>query len=327
MEETLAAAVIILVIIVGILAILLLRKHSNVETTPQTLLDFADLRSKVQGIAQNQSDVSNVLTNLKTAVTTEMETRRQLETELRETTNRIAVVIAGGRSRGEAGENILSEAFKQFPAQIIDVNFKVNGKQVEYALILADGRRVPIDSKWPAPELLQSLEIETDVKKQVEIVEDIKKAIVFKVREVKKYIDPSITTTWGIAAVPDSAFAVCRDAHLTAFKDNVVLMPYGLTVIYLLTLYQLQLQYCRSASIDMTVLNSYLDKMVVDLEKLDKELQNSVYRGALMVTNAYNECRKLVGDLRTTSSHVKTLPTPGIEEQLESKTEEKAGSD
>lgn len=324
MEAILTIAVIILVIVIGILTFLLLRKSSASETTPNTLIDFGDLQSKVQGISDTQSNVSNTLTSLKTALTTEMETRRQLETELRETTNRIATVIAGGKSRGEAGENILAEAFKQFPPQIIEANFKVNGKQVEYALVLADGRRVPIDSKWPAPELLQYLETEKDVKKREEIVENIKKAIISKVREVTKYIDPSITTAWGIAAIPDSAFTVCRDAHLAAFKDNVVLMPYGLTVIYLITLYQLQLQYCRSASIDMTALNSYLDKMVTDLEKVDKELQNSVYRGATMVTNAYNECRKLIGDLRTAAIHVKTLPTSGIVERLESKIEGKS---
>ena len=78
----------------------------------------------------------------------ELEARKQLERDLQESSRRIEAVIAGGRSRGRAGENILAEAFKQFPPHIVETNFKVNGHPVEYALVLVDGRRVPVDSKW-----------------------------------------------------------------------------------------------------------------------------------------------------------------------------------
>ena len=40
---------------------------------------------------------------------------------------------------------------------MIDMNFHVNGKVVEYALVLANGKRLPIDSKWPSPDLLDRL--------------------------------------------------------------------------------------------------------------------------------------------------------------------------
>jgi DNA recombination protein RmuC len=79
---------------------------------------------------------------------TKLETQRILDEELQRITRKIETAPLGNKSRGKIGENILYEALKQFPPDMIDINFKVNRKSVEYAIILSDGKRLPIDSKW-----------------------------------------------------------------------------------------------------------------------------------------------------------------------------------
>lgn len=197
----------------------------------------------------------------------------------------------------------------------METDFRVNGHPVEYALVLADGKRVPIDSKWTATGLVESLESETDPAMRDRIASQIEQAVLSKAKEVTKYIDPSVTTSWAIAAVPDAAFAVCRNAHLGAFTNKVVLMPFSLAVVYLLSLYQLHLQYCRS--VDIEKLEGYLSQMEQGLEKLDKELENKVSRGATMIMNAFDECKRQVGLMRGAAAYLRTLPAGGEARQLE----------
>lgn len=335
MEVALIAIVVILAVC---LVILQIRKRPE---------DVGALKSKVDGIALVQDNLRQSLTTFEVAlkgvetkvvesagsvkesvlrdfggvretlakITSELEARKKLEQELEESSRRIEAVVVGSRSRGKAGENILEEAFKKFPPQIIETNFKVRGHTVEYALVLADGKRVPIDSKWTTPELIEALDLEADPTRREEIIKQIEQTLLTKVKEVTKYIDPSTTAPWGIAAIPDSVFAVCRDVHLVAFRDRVIVMPYSLTIIYLLSLYQLHLQYYRS--VDVEKLESYLDQMERDLEKLNTELENRVARGATMIINAYDECKRVIGEMRGTAAYLKALPTGGQATQLE----------
>lgn len=329
----------IVVILAVCLAIIVARKRPG---------DMETLKSKVDGIALGQDSLRQSLTTFEVAlkgvetkvvestgavkesvlrdfsgvretlakITSEIDANKKLEAELEETSHRIEAVVVGSRSRGKAGENILAEAFKKFPPQIVETNFKVKGKQVEYAMVLADGKRIPIDSKWTRPELVESLDLEVDPAKREEIIKQIKDAVLSKAKEVTKYIDPSVTVLWGIAAVPDSVFAVCRDVHLDAFQNRVIVMPHSLTIIYLLSLYQLHLQYCRS--VDIERLEGYLNQIEQDLKNLDKELDNRVSTGTTMITNAFNECKRIIGGMRNATAGLKALPTGGQAAQLES---------
>jgi DNA recombination protein RmuC len=313
----------------------------------ERLEHLGGLKTKVDEIASVQDNLRNSLTSLETAlkgvetkvvessgsvkdsvlrdfgearrtldaIKGDLEARKLLEKELQDSSRRIESVIAGGRSRGRAGENILAEAFKQFPPQIVETNFRVNGRPVEYALILADGKRVPVDSKWTAVELLEALESEGDAAAREKIAGQIEENVLAKVKEVTKYIDPAVTTSWGIAAVPDAAFAVCRNTHLDAFESKVVLMPFSLAVVYLLSLYQLHLQYCRSVDVDK--LEGYLAQMEKGLETLDGELENRVSKGVKMISNAFDECKRQIGVMRGAASYLRTIPAGGEAAQLE----------
>lgn len=313
----------------------------------ERLGDMGSLKTKVEEIASVQGNLRNSLASLETAlkgvetkvvestssvkdsvlrdfgearrtleaIKSDLDARKQLEKELQESSRHIEAVIAGGRSRGRAGENILAEAFKQFPPQIVETNFRVNGRVVEYALVLADGKRVPIDSKWTAVELLEALESENDPAARDRISSQIEERVLSKVKEVTKYVDPAVTTPWAIAAIPDAAFAACRNTHLDAFANKVVLMPFSLAVVYLLSLYQLHLQYCRSVDVDK--LEGYLAQMEKGLETLDGELENRVAKGVKMISNAFEECKRQIGTMRGAASYLRTLPAGGEAAPLE----------
>lgn len=350
MQFALAAAVVVLAVVAGLLLVVVLRRRpaSSESVLPggllaQRLEDLGALKSQVSDVASTQTNLRDSLVSLQTALKgletkmvettgaakdsvirdfqearrvldtlkSDSEVRKGLEKDLQDSTRRIEAVIAGSRSRGKAGEDILVEAFKQFPPNIIETNFRVKGRVVEYALILADGKRVPIDSKWTNPELVERLAMEGDAAAREAIANQIEKTLLDKVKEVTKYIDPATTVSWGIAAVPDSVYAICKRTHLDAFRQNVVVMPYGLTVIYLLSLYHLHLQYCRS--VDVEKLEGYLGQIERGLETIDRELENKVSRGATMITNALGECKQVIGGMRGATAYLRSLPAGAVQ--------------
>ena len=90
------------------------------------------------------------------------EERRASDGEQREIVRRLATVLAGGQSKGRAGEHMLREHLGQLPPSMLTSDFRVNGKVVEFGLRLPDGRRLPIDSKWTAVAELEAMEAEED---------------------------------------------------------------------------------------------------------------------------------------------------------------------
>jgi len=237
------------------------------------------------------------------------EERKQLEEELRTAARRVEAVLTGSRSRGAAGENILEEALAAFPPGLVERDFRVRGKPVEYALVLAGGRRLAVDSKWPEAALLARLEEETDPGRRAKQVEELERAVVRKAREAAQYIDPAVTVPWAVVAIPDAAFALCRRAPHEAFRERVILIPYSLVSPYLLTLYSLHLHLERS--VDRAALLSALARLEQSLNDLDRVLENSLARSATMVSNAYTELRRLAGGMRGALALLEALPDGG----------------
>lgn len=241
-------------------------------------------------------------------IKTQQEERQRVEEEMRQATRRIEHVLSGTGSRGQAGENILAEAFRYFPAGLIEPGFRVKGKVVEYALVLPGGRRLPIDSRWPDPELLASLDSADPAQRQA-LVKRLEDTIEKKAEEVAKYIDAATTASFAIAAIPDSAFAVCCKAHHEAYLHNVILMPYSMAVPYLLALYRLHLQY--AGTLDTERLAAYLGQLEDGLRKLDDCLERA-QKGNTMVSNAYRDGKNLVGSLRQAIPYLQASSQPQI---------------
>jgi DNA recombination protein RmuC len=212
-------------------------------------------------------------------------------------------IIAGTSAKGISGEEILRETFKKLPPEMIETNFQVRGKVVEFALILPNGKRLPIDSKWLAGKLILDLEKETDPEKRKEIVEEIEKEAIRRIKEVKQYIDPDLTWSQAIAAVPDSVYSVCKNAHLRAKEENVILMPYSMVLPLLLYIYRFHLQY--AISLDLENLQSHLIAIAKNLDEMEDVLENKIYRGATMVSNAYLEYKQLISKIKSSIEQLK----------------------
>ena len=259
------------------------------------------------------SDLAGRVDQLKdtlTKVEIEFKARKETEERNRSAIEKIGAVLAGAQSRGAAGEVVLAEAFAQFPPEMGDTQFKVAGKVVEFALVLPNKKRLAIDSKWPAVKELELYASTTDVGERAQLLSKIEKAVSKKVQEVTDYIDPASTTTLAVAAIPDAAYFACRTAHIEAYRQRVLLMPYSLTVPFLLALYNLHLQFARS--VELENLEGYLSQIEAYLSQFEEKLDNSVERGATMVLNAYQELRQRIGQMRGTLVTLRKQPTESL---------------
>jgi DNA recombination protein RmuC len=312
------------------------------------LTDLGSLKSNVEAVSNQQSALSQSLSMVQTAVQgvetkvlessagvrdaigkdlsdarvamerlkVDAEERRRMEEDVQASARRIETVLLGSRTRGAAGENILQDAFRQFPAEMIDMNFRVNGKIVEYALVLANGKRLPIDSKWPSPELLDRLSDGLqEPGKEATIVQEIERVLRLKVREVKQYIDPAATLGFALAAVPDPVFNACRRAHLEAYREGVILMPYSMTIPYVLALFRLHLQYAKS--IDLENLEGYLQQIDDNVASLDRLLENSIARGSTMIQNAFTDAKRNLGQMRGALAAMRAVPQAALGQEPE----------
>jgi DNA recombination protein RmuC len=231
------------------------------------------------------------------------EIRKERERESLEIIKRMETIIAGTSAKGISGEEILRETFKKLPPEMIETNFQIKGKVVEFALVLPNGKKLPIDSKWVAGKLVLDLEKETDSEKRKEIIEEIEKEVIKRIKEVKQYIDPDLTWSQAIAAIPDSVYSVCKNAHLKAREENVILMPYSMVLPLLLYIYRFHLQY--AISLDLENLQNHLIAIAKNLDEMENILENKIYRGATMVSNAYLEYKQLISRIKSSVEQLK----------------------
>src|ERR1700736_807531 len=346
----LVLVIMLLAVLIGLVAVVIRRPSATgpSEAVLAALADLGSLKSHVETVSNQQGALSQSLGMLQAAVQgvetkvlessagvreaigkdlsdariaveglkVDGEERRRMEEDVQASARRIETVLLGSRTRGAAGENILQDAFRQFPAEMIDMNFRVNGKVVEYALILANGKRLPIDSKWPSPELLDRLNDGLqEPGKEATIVLEIERVLRLKVREVKQYIDPAATLGFALAAVPDPVFNACRRAHLEAYREGVILMPYSMTIPYVLALFRLHLQYAKS--IDLENLEGYLQQIDDNVASLDRLLENSIARGSTMIQNAFTDAKRNLGQMRGALAAMRAVPQVALGHESE----------
>ncbi|MGH2686220.1 MAG: DNA recombination protein RmuC, partial [Actinomycetota bacterium] len=221
------------------------------------------------------------------------EARSRAEETIWDAVRRMESVVAGGGARGRAGENVLEESLSTLPAGMLVRDFSVGGRRVEFALVLPDGRRLPVDSKWTAVRELEGLDGEEDHDRRRVLCRKIEDEVTRRAREVEGYIDPLLTTPFAVACVPDAAFAVCRKAHGEAFARRIVLVSQSNALPVLLTLYALAARYGAGGDVE---------GCLADLEGLlgamEQTLENKVARASTMLQNAADEWRTHVGKAR-----------------------------
>ncbi len=128
-----------------------------------------------------------------------------------------------------------------------------------------------------------------------------------RVREVSQYIDPAATSTFALAVIPDAAYDVCRGAIMSAHRRHVMVVGYAMALPYLLTLYQLHLQFART--VDMERLQSALIDVERHLDTLEAILDNKLQRALTMLQNTYTEGKQVSARIRSATQSVQVAET------------------
>jgi DNA recombination protein RmuC len=219
--------------------------------------------------------------------------RRSRDRESAEVVRRLSAVLSGGGRAGRAGENVLRDQLANLPPSMLVSDLRVNGKVVEFALCLPDGRRLPVDSKWPAAAELQALEAAATPEQHDAHAREIERIVTVRAREVAQYLDPSLTAPVAVAAVPDAAYAVLRRAHADAFARGVIVVPYSSALPVLLFLSALVGRYGDAGDV-----RACLAEVASLLDAMEGVLENKLARAATMLGNGADEFRSHLGKAR-----------------------------
>lgn len=219
--------------------------------------------------------------------------RRAADEEGRQVIRRLSTVLSGGATKGRAGENVLREHLAGLPPGMLVTDFRVNGKVVEFGLLLPDGRRLPIDSKWTAPAELEALEAATDPAERDRFARAVERAVVARAREVAQYLDPAVTVPVAVAAVPDAAYTVLRRAHADAYAKGVVIVPYSNALPLVLFLYSLVQRFGDAADAQ-----AGLAEVASLVDQIECVLENKFAKAATMLANGSDELRSHLGQAR-----------------------------
>jgi len=272
--------------------------------------ELADVRSRLErgGMTQDAqaaelrerlSQTQSAVEGLRSAVAA----RQTVEDDARASLKRLESVIAGSSTRGAAGENILEEVLKHLPPEMLQRNVWVGGKVVELGLRLPGGKLLPIDSKWVSSGALEQLSNPAlDAARRAQLEGQVGREVERRVREASQYINPEVTSTFALAVIPDAAYDVCRGAIVEAHKRHVMVVGYGMALPYLLTLYQLHLQFART--VDMEHMQAALIDVERQLDLLEGILENKLQRAVTMLQNAYGEGKQVSARIRASAQSI-----------------------
>ncbi len=142
-----------------------------------------------------------------------------------------------------------------------------------------------------------------------QLMGQVEREVERRVREVSQYIDPATTAPFALAVIPDAAYDVCRGAIVNAHSRHVMVVGYAMALPYLLTLYQLHLQFARS--VDMEKLQSGLIDIERQVDVLEGILENKVQRSLTVLQNAYTEGKQATAKIRASAQAVQITESSG----------------
>lgn len=278
----------ILIILVGVLIIFQIRRHPNVSTP-------------LQNLTQTIQDV-----RVETAKLNErFQTKSEIESQMAQSIKRLEMVMAGSATVGGAAENLIEEYLTLLPAEWQTRNFQIGNKMVEFGLRLPNGLVLPIDSKWVGASQLDQLNGTKDPDEQKKLRDQIEKQVVTKAKEVQKYINPEITTPYGIAVVPDAVYSLCPSVNITTLKFNVTVISYSLLLPYLLLTVQTNL--ATAHNIDVAKIGVHLKMVEQTLQELSTELEGRYSKGMTMLTNSRETMQKHLSKANSALVSISTL--------------------
>lgn len=262
------------------------------------------LREAAESIRHEIGRAQDGLTSLQAQATA----RQDMERATSESIRRLEAVIAGTAAKGGAGENIIDLVFAKLPVEWQVRDFTLGNRRVEFGLRLPNSRIVPIDSKWPATNLLEQFLASGDPGERQALKAQIEATVVAKVREVTRYLDPELTANFGIAVVPDAVYDLCGAAQVQAMQMRVVLVGYGMFVPYLLLVFQTALG--NSRDIDLERLGAYLVTLDEAVSSLQGEVEGRLSRAITMLDNSRDDLRAQVAKVGNVLAQIRPPATP-----------------
>jgi DNA anti-recombination protein RmuC len=280
------------------------RLQARLEVQSAELRRLADAAATREGSAEAvRSELAGARRALE-ALAVREEERREREREHGEVVRRLSTVLAGGASKGRAGENVLREHLAELPPGMLVSDFRVNGRVVEFGLLLPDGRRLPVDSKWSALAELEALEAAEDPMLREALAREVEKQVALRAREVAQYLDPALTAPVAVAAIPDAAYAVLRRAHADAFSRGVVIVPYSTALPVLLFLYSLAGRFGDAGDAQ-----ACLAEVAVLIDAIEGVLENKIAKAGTMISNGSEEMRSSLGKARASVARGRSADT------------------
>jgi DNA recombination protein RmuC len=232
---------------------------------------------------------------------------RQMD-EAADSLRRLEAVVAGSGTRGVAGENILARAFAQLPPDLLECNVPFGSRVVEYALRLPGGRFLPIDSKWTSAASLERLAEAEDAQERRRLTEQVARDVRARIREMSKYLDPERTLALALLAVPDAVYTAAPEAHGDGYREGVLVVPYSLTLPYVLALYRLTLRF--ASGVDTDQLAARLRALDESLRRIDEEVEGRLSRSLVQIENAREALRDHVGEAQRTCGRLLRTTEP-----------------
>lgn len=299
---------------------------------------LAGLKAGIDAAAQNNQNLTNLLMDLRLGfekVKSDMGQDLQAQTELRQNLEKthqtllriesdyqarkeqehagwkrletLERIIAGTQAKGKAAESIVFEQLSKFPPQMMESRFSpCRGKEVEFALILPDQKRLPIDVKFPA-EILQAQTNgsagETEYTRQ-----EVEKQIRLRVKEVSGYINPELTTDIALCAIPDAAYNYCAAILSSAYQQHrIIILPYSILVAFLLAFYRLYLVQFQTHSADIQKFLAQVAGLEKRVDEMNLLLKNSLDKATTMLKNVSDEFRDHLAMMKGTLSRIPSL--------------------
>jgi DNA recombination protein RmuC len=256
------------------------------------LSTFAELKTLTNELVGATSAMRAELTSAKNDLTelhTHAKAEQEAERQITESIRRLEMVIAGTQSKGSAGENIIDLVFAKLPIEWQVRDFRIGGKTVEFGLRLPNSLIMPIDSKWTATNLFEQFISTDDIEEQRRLKKAIEDEVLQKAKDVKKYIDPSVTVNFGVAVIPDAIYDLCSGIQPQVFQMSIVLVSYSMFVPYLLLVFQTILR--SGQSIDLQKLDAYIQTAEENIKALQEELEGRFSRGITMLNNSRDDMR------------------------------------
>jgi DNA recombination protein RmuC len=257
---------------------------------------LTEIRKLTEGLNRTASLIQNSVATSQSElakIQISLEERQRIQQRTAESINRLETIIAGTQSKGAAGENIVELVFSKLPADWQVRNFAVRGKTVEFGLRLPNDLILPIDSKWPATNLVEQFVAADAPEEQQRIKAAIESSVLQKAKEISKYIDSNTTLTFALAVVPDAVYDLCLRIQVDILRINVVLVSYSMFLPYLILVFQTTLK--SAHSIDLHKLNAHLDSVHRCLTKLQEELDGRFSRAIKMLGNSRDEMMGQIG--------------------------------